>query len=157
MMQRLSLAFLSSYSDFGLLIMRIGLGLMMILHGWPKLAGGAETWEKLVAAMANVGVTAFPVFWGFMAAMTEVFGGLFLLLGFLTRLSSGLLAFVMLVAALMHLDAGDGLKGAGHAIELGTVFPRPDVCRRWKVRPRRISSIVLRAACRVYALPFSSV
>jgi putative oxidoreductase len=28
----------------------------------------------------------------------------------------------MLVAALMHLDAGDGLKGAGHAIELGTVF-----------------------------------
>jgi putative oxidoreductase len=72
--------------------------------------------------MANVGVTAFPVFWGFMAAMTEVFGGLFLLLGFLTRLSSGLLAFVMLVAALMHLDAGDGLKGAGHAIELGTVF-----------------------------------
>jgi len=122
MMQRLSLAFLSSYSDFGLLIMRIGLGLMMILHGWPKLAGGAETWEKLGAAMANVGVTAFPVFWGFMAAMTEVFGGLFLLLGFLTRLSSGLLAFVMLVAALMHLDAGDGLKGAGHAIELGTVF-----------------------------------
>ena len=122
MMHKFSLSFLSSFSDFGLLVMRTGLGLMMIVHGWPKLAAGAEKWEKLGGAMTHIGVNVAPQFWGFMASMTEVFGGLFLVLGFLTRLSSAMLAFVMLVAALMHFGEGHGLGSAGHAIELGSVF-----------------------------------
>ena len=122
MVHKLSLSFLSRFSDFGLLIMRIGLGLMMIVHGWPKLSAGAEKWEKLGGAMTHIGVDVAPQFWGFMASMTEVFGGLFLILGFLTRLSSAMLTFVMLVAALMHFGEGHGLNSAGHAIELGVVF-----------------------------------
>ena len=122
MMHKFSLSFLSSFSDFGLLVMRTGLGLMMIVHGWPKLAAGAEKWEKLGGAMTHIGVDVAPQFWGFMASMTEVFGGLFLILGFLTRLSSAMLTFVMLIAALMHFGEGHGLGSAGHAIELGVVF-----------------------------------
>ena len=94
----------------------------MIVHGWPKLAAGAEKWEKLGGAMTHIGVNVAPQFWGFMASMTEVFGGLFLILGFLTRLSSAMLTFVMLVATLMHFGEGHGLGNAGHAIELGVVF-----------------------------------
>ena len=122
MMHKFSLSFLSSFSDFGLLVMRTGLGLMMIVHGWPKLAAGAEKWEKLGGAMTHIGVDVAPQFWGFMASMTEVFGGLFLILGFLTRLSSAMLTFVMLIAVLMHFGEGHGLGSAGHAIELGVVF-----------------------------------
>ena len=34
---------LGKYKDFGLLIMRVGLGVMMIVHGFPKMMGGVET------------------------------------------------------------------------------------------------------------------
>lgn len=118
----MKLAFLSRYSDIGLLVVRVGLGAMMIFHGWGKLAGGEEVWAQVGGAMGNFGITFYPVFWGLAAALTEVIGGALLALGFLTRIACILLAFVMLVATVMHLSAGDGLKGAAHAIEVGIVF-----------------------------------
>ena len=113
---------LSKYSDIALLFLRVGLGIMFILHGLPKMTGGVEVWTKLGGAMSAVGISFFPAFWGFMAAITEVFGGFLLILGLLTRPACILLAFTMLIAALMHLQAGDGFKGSAHAIELCIVF-----------------------------------
>lgn len=113
---------LGKYSSFALLIMRAGLGFMMIMHGYPKLLGGPEKWGKLGAAMANLGVTYAPEFWGFMAAFSESVGGALLLLGFLFRPAALLLFFTMLVASVKHLYAGDGLMGSSHSIELGIVF-----------------------------------
>lgn len=118
----MKLAFLGKYSDLALLFVRIGLGLMMVFHGWPKLAGGAEKWGQVGGAMGVIGVTFFPVFWGLMAALAETLGGVLLAIGFLTRLNCIALAFVMVIAAMMHMNAGDGLKVASHAIELGIVF-----------------------------------
>jgi putative oxidoreductase len=113
---------LGKYSSTGLLIMRVGLGIMMILHGYPKLAGGSEKWSKVGGAMANMGVKAYPEIWGLAASLTEVLGGLFLILGFFFRPSCLLLIFTMIVAAMAHLGKGDGVMGASHAIELGIVF-----------------------------------
>ncbi len=118
----MKLAFLGKYTDFALVFMRVGLGAMMVFHGWPKLAGGAEKWEQVGGAMAALGITIFPVFWGLMAALAETIGGVLIAIGFLTRLNCIALTFVMCVAAIMHLHAGDGLKVASHAIELGIVF-----------------------------------
>ncbi|MFT6230817.1 MAG: putative oxidoreductase [Myxococcota bacterium] len=106
----------------GLTIIRIGLGGMMMFHGYPKVLGGDEKWEMLGGAMAVVGITAAPVLWGAAAAFTELIGGLFLALGFLTRPMAALLLFTMFVAAGMHLAKGDGVAGASHAIEDGIVF-----------------------------------
>ena len=47
------LSSLERYRDFGLLLLRIGLGAMFIWHGAPKLVGGPETWTRLGGAMAN--------------------------------------------------------------------------------------------------------
>jgi len=104
------------------LILRIGLGVMMIMHGLPKLQGGPELWAGVGKAMGNMGIHFIPAFWGFMAAATETVGGLFLLLGLFFRPSALLLAFTMIVAGLMHLSKGDGISGASHAIELFFVF-----------------------------------
>ena len=69
------------------------------------------------------GVLEFlPVFWGFMAAVAESFGGLCLILGLFFRPACILLTITMLVAASRHLSQGDGLRGADHAMEVGIVF-----------------------------------
>ncbi len=113
---------LGRYTNLGLLLMRLGVGAMMVVHGFPKLAGGTAKWEKLGASMAQIGVTAYPVFWGLMAGLTEALGGLLLIIGFVFRPTCFLLLFTMVIATLSHLSKGDGISGASHAIELGFVF-----------------------------------
>jgi putative oxidoreductase len=121
---------LGNYKNFGLLIIRIGLGVLFIWHGVPKLAGGPEHWEKIGGAMKVVGISYAPAFWGFMAAVIETFGGLLLMIGLAFRPVCLLLVLNLIVAALMHFSKGDGLQGASHAIEdaimfLGLIFIGP--------------------------------
>lgn len=113
---------LGKYRNIGLLILRLGLGVMMMVHGFPKLAGGPSGWENLGGSMKVVGISFLPMLWGFMAALAEGVGGLFLILGLFFRPANMLLLCTMIIAALVHFGKGDGLDGAGHAIELGFVF-----------------------------------
>jgi len=115
---------LDRFRDLGLLILRVGLGVMMALaHGWPKLQGGTETWRNVGQAIGALGIEFAPTFWGFMAAFTEFFGGLLLALGLFFRPATALLLFVMIVAAVMHASAGDSFgQATSRPIELGIVF-----------------------------------
>ncbi|MDX9710584.1 MAG: DoxX family protein [Trichloromonas sp.] len=113
---------LGRYRDFGLLVLRLGVGAMFLFHGWPKLMGGPVKWESLGTAMGYLGVHVIPVLWGMMAALSEFFGGACLILGVVFRPACLLLLGTMAVAATMHLQRGDGLQVASHAIELGFVF-----------------------------------
>ncbi len=113
---------LGKYKNTGLLITRLGLGAMMVLHGYPKILGGPSLWLKLGGAMAAIGIKFMPVFWGFMAASTETFGGILLFLGLFFRPALLLLFFTMFIAAAMHIYKGDGINEAAHAIELAFVF-----------------------------------
>ena len=108
--------------NLGLLILRIGLGVMFIMHGFPKIKAGPQKWAGLGAAMSYLGVDFAPSFWGFMAAFAEVVGGLSLILGLLLRPGCVLLTFTMLVAVVFHLKSGHGIMRASHAIEVGIVF-----------------------------------
>lgn len=110
------------YQHIGILILRIGLGIMMMLHGYPKLFGGPEMWADLGTATQSVGVDFAPVFFGFMASITEFFGGLFLLLGLFFRPALLFLIIVMGVAAASHITAGDGFTDISHSVELAIVF-----------------------------------
>ncbi|WP_316830455.1 DoxX family protein [Pedobacter aquatilis] len=113
---------LGKYRNTGLLLLRLGIGVMFIIHGFPKLAGGVDGWTKLGGSMKVVGIDFLPVFWGFMAAATETFGGFLLIVGLFFRPALILLIVTMIIAALVHFAKGDGLGGASHAIELGIVF-----------------------------------
>jgi len=117
-----ALSSLGKFKNTGLLLIRIGLGILFILHGYPKLLGGPDLWTGVGSAMGNIGITFLPVFWGLLAALAETVGGACLLLGLFFRPAAIVLAFTMLIAALSHLDRGDGLTGASHAIEIGVVF-----------------------------------
>jgi putative oxidoreductase len=108
--------------DLGLLVLRVGFGIMFMLHGYPKMAAGPETWVQLGNAMGTFGITFAPQFWGFFAALAELAGGVALILGLAVRPASFFLLCTMIVAACMHLSAGHGILKASHAIEAGVVF-----------------------------------
>lgn len=113
---------LDKYRDEGLLLLRVGMGLMFMYHGWPKISGGIEVWAKVGASMKFVGLGFMPAFWGFMAAVTEFGGGLLLIAGLLFRPVCALLVVTMAVAVAMKLGTGAGLFGASQALEDGIVF-----------------------------------
>lgn len=122
-MKALKLEFMENYKDFGLLVMRLGLGVAFIAHGWPKMSGGPEAWAGYGARMAaSTGIDFLPEFWGFMAAFAELGGGILLLLGLLTRPALFLMLCTMVVAALWHYTNGDGFKGYSHAMEAAFTF-----------------------------------
>ena len=113
---------LGNYKETGLLLMRLGLGFMLITHGLPKLTAGPDTWGKLGSSMGNWGIHFAPIFWGFMAAAAEGIGGVLIMLGLFFRAACLFIIITMAVAATHHFSAGDGLNGAGHAMEIGFAF-----------------------------------
>lgn len=113
----------NQYQNEGLLVMRVGLGLMfMIVHGWPKVLAGPEVWGQIGSSMPNFGVPLFSRAWGFLATVSQFVGGFCLIMGWLFRPAAALLAITMVVAAFGHLYAGEGWSKASHAIEVGVTF-----------------------------------
>ncbi|MBX9852100.1 MAG: DoxX family protein [Cytophagaceae bacterium] len=108
--------------NFGLLILRIGIGLAFVMHGKPKIFGGPELWEKIGGVMSDFGLDFGLVFWGFMAAIAEFAGGILLALGLFFRPACVLLFLTMLVASLKHISAGDDFKKYTHALELAILL-----------------------------------
>ncbi|HAV12405.1 MAG TPA: DoxX family protein [Opitutae bacterium] len=113
--------------DFGILVLRVGIGIMFILHGLPKLMGGPTAWEKL----AQFGLPFLPegilaMIFGLSAAIAEGVGGLFLILGLYHRITCLALAATMAVALSTKLGGVTGFadfaKTAGWPLELLIVF-----------------------------------
>ena len=117
-----TLSFLDRYRDHGLLIMRVGVGAVFMMHGWPKITGGVEMWTGLGGAVGVFGIGFAPAFWGFMAAASEFFGGLLLALGLLSRPAAFFMLCTMIVASGMHISGGDGFARYSHPLKLVFVF-----------------------------------
>ncbi len=114
--------------DLGLLVIRLGIGLsMLIFHGWGKITGGPEKWAGVGGSMANLGLDFAPTFWGFLAASAESVGSALLVMGLLFRPATLMLAFTMVIAVTVHLNMPPespraGWSGASHALELFAVY-----------------------------------
>lgn len=106
----------------GWLILRIGIGISIFLHGLPKMTGGAEVWTGIGSTMSLFGINFAPAFWGFMAAFAETIGGILFALGLFFRPAAFLLTGTMVVALTMHLANGDSFAQYGHAMDLLIVF-----------------------------------
>lgn len=113
---------LGNYKNFGLLVIRVGLGVMFIYHGYPKLMGGVKGWEGLGQSTRYIGIHFLPVVWGFLAAVTELLGGFLLIIGLAFRPVCILLLINLIVAALTHFGKGGNLGDAAHAIEDAIMF-----------------------------------
>jgi putative oxidoreductase len=84
--------FLNSLQPFGLLVLRVALGLIFFTHGYPKLAH------------SGAGIQGFfvqhgmPGYFVYVSGVMEVFGALLLVIGLFTRVTALLLAIEMGVA-----------------------------------------------------------
>ena len=93
-------------TDWGLLFLRIGLGVIFFAHGAQKVFGWFDG-PGLAGTVGMMGKMGIPAPLAYIASFTELLGGLGVLLGVLTRLASLGLAINMLVAIfLVHLPNG---------------------------------------------------
>jgi putative oxidoreductase len=105
------------YKNFGLLLIRIGLGILFIYHGLPKLTGGPGKWERIGGAAGYVGIHFLPMFWGFLCAIVETFGGILVVVGLAFRPVCLLLVLNLFVAAVFTYRVSGSFGDATHAIE----------------------------------------
>jgi putative oxidoreductase len=114
-------AAVDKYRDLGLLILRLGFGLAFVwYHGLPKLMGGPAAWERTGDAMANIGITFAPMFWGLAAALSESLGGLLFAAGLFFRPVCVAMLTVMVMATIEQF--GRPMPAPEHALKNAFVF-----------------------------------
>ncbi len=109
------LGFLDRYREYGPLLLRVALGLVMVGHGSQKLFGafGGGGLSQTAGFFDQIGIVP-GYFWAAVVAVVETFGGLLVLIGLLTRVASLLIAITMFVAMVwVHLPNGFFLSDRG--------------------------------------------
>ncbi|OAT80604.1 oxidoreductase [Bacillus sp. MKU004] len=100
--------------QLGALILRIALGLTFFVHGFVKFQGGIENTAGFFESLGLPGFAAYVV------ALIELIGGVAMILGFGTRVTAVLFAFIMLGAIAKVKLAGGFLgngQGAGYELD----------------------------------------
>jgi Predicted membrane protein len=106
--------------SFGLLIVRIVVGLLMIGHGSQKLFGwfGGPGLKGVTGMLQSMGFKPAG-FWAVIGALGEFGGGILLVLGLLTPLGAVAIFASMLMAVLkFHWKAGLWAQGGGYEYPL---------------------------------------
>jgi putative oxidoreductase len=91
---------------WALLVLRLALGVVLLAHGSQKVLGlfGGPGLSGTFKMFAGMGI---PPFFSALDIAAEFLGGLFLIIGFLTRISALGIAAVMVVAVYMvHWQSG---------------------------------------------------
>lgn len=107
-----------SAMDWSLLVLRLALAAIFIAHGGQKVFGwfGGQGLAETAQSFSKLGISA-P--FAYLAAFTEFFGGVAVLIGALSRLASLGLAIVMLVAVYkVHWANGFFLSDQGFEYNL---------------------------------------
>lgn len=88
--------------DFGLLVIRVIVGVVFVVHGYQKLQG----MEGVIGFFGKLG---FAPFLAYVVAWVELLGGLSLIIGYGMKVASALLAITMIVA-MMKVHGANGFS-----------------------------------------------
>lgn len=101
------LAGLSKFDFFGVLLLRVGVGVLLAFHGYPILTGGGDVWAEVGSGAA---ITTLPSnyfeFAGLASGLIQFMGGILLIIGLFTRGASLFLLTVVGFAIANHIVAG---------------------------------------------------
>ena len=91
---------LADQAEWGLLALRLAIGAIFMVHGWPKITGG----RGMAAAMG--GGEAKPVMVGIftLQGIVELGGGILMILGVLTQLVALAFAVIMVGAIVLKIN-----------------------------------------------------
>ena len=106
--------------DIALLVLRVVVGVIMSAHGLQKVFGvfGGSGMEAFTGMIKGMGFTP-PLVWAWIAALSELIGGIFLVLGIMPRLSAFMIGAVMVVAiAKVHGANGFFMMKGGYEYQL---------------------------------------
>ena len=99
---------------------RLALGAVMIAHGAQKVLGsfGGSGFNTFIGGTTPFGFMKPTWLWLAAAAFSEFLGGIFVLLGFLTRIGSFFIACTMLTALSVHWAGGFFASNRGYEYPL---------------------------------------
>lgn len=105
------------FRDIGILVARVGIGVVFVAHGWQKFFDyGVDATQ---ASFRDMGVP-LPDITAIAVAAVELGGGVALIAGLLTSLAGFLLFLVMLGAFLIvHVDKGVFVAEGGYELVVG--------------------------------------
>ncbi|HSH09747.1 MAG TPA: DoxX family protein [Oceanipulchritudo sp.] len=115
------------HPDFGLLVIRAAVGSVLAFAGYNKFMEGEKVLHAIGANIKYLGLDVgtqniSTMFFGCLAAGSELVGGLLLVIGFLYRTSAVFLFMTMVVASLMMFDTSQGdLSQFGYPMVIGLV------------------------------------
>jgi len=101
--------------NWGILVLRLALGIMFMAHGLQMAFGlfggpGVKGFSQMLSGLGFVPA----IFWSYVASYTVFIGGLLVVIGVQTRLASALLLIFILTAAIkVHLAKGFFLSDGG--------------------------------------------
>ena len=84
-----------TYVNFGILVLRLALGISMVYHGYVKFLSGASGLYKVGAMLGSLGLPGYFEVFGAFAAICEFIGGMLVVFGLFTRFGALLLAGVL--------------------------------------------------------------
>lgn len=85
-----------NWGDVAPLMLRVGVGIIFMLHGWMKFGG----MDGVVGMLSSMGVPAAAAF-AWIITILELVGGIALIIGAFTHWMGKLLALEMLIAVLL--------------------------------------------------------
>ena len=101
--------------DWGILVLRLGIGIMFLAHGLQMALGlfGGPGVKGFSGMLSSLGFVP-ALFWSYVASYTVLIGGLLLIIGVQTRPAAILLLIFILTAGIkVHLSKGFFLSNGG--------------------------------------------
>ncbi len=74
-------------SNFGLLIMRLGLAAVLLIHSLPKLFAGSHSWQSVGTTLGFINVGLPVAVLGFSMLLLEALGAVSLMFGYIFRIA----------------------------------------------------------------------
>src|SRR3954469_16817802 len=113
--------FLGKYREMGLLIMRVGLGVLFIVLTGPVLLAGPTRWGAFGSAIKSLGLHSHFQIWGFIGALVGCLGGALMIFGLFFR-PGVLLVLALTFVHLLGSLGGGPLRGNLAAVELCVIL-----------------------------------
>ncbi len=112
---------LNSLQPWGAVLLRLVLGVAMVYHGYSKVIPPNGLHGSPLAAMEHfshfVGSLGLPPWLGYVSALTEFVGGIFVILGLFTRFAAFMIAINMAVA-LVTVNLHKGYAASEYSLAL---------------------------------------